>query len=85
MSFFKKRDLSDKSNDGEEAKRIRENDSLSSLSDEVFSDGLNSPVQAKLFFNCLRNIENQVLGTFWILVLFKGSWYFSRGNYQKPY
>ena len=40
MSFFlgsKKRDLSDKSKDGEDSKKVKESDSLSSLPDEVFS------------------------------------------------
>ena len=64
MSFFlgnKKRDLSDKSRNGEDAKKVRENaESIGSLSDEVFSDGLNSPECAKILVNCLRNIENQV-------------------------
>ena len=52
MSFFlenKKRDPSDKSRDGEVSKKLREeSDSLSSLSDEVLADGLNSPELAKL-------------------------------------
>ena len=60
MSFFRRRDNSDKSRDGEDARMSTENESLSSISDEIFSDGLNSPALAKLFFNCLRNIENQV-------------------------
>ena len=64
MSFFlgnKKRDLSDKSRNGEDAKKVKENaESTGSLSDEVFSDGLNSPECAKILVNCLRNIENQV-------------------------
>ena len=50
MSFFlgsKKRDLSDKSKDREDSKKVKESDSLSSLPDKVFSDGLNSP--EKLF------------------------------------
>ena len=63
MSFFlanKKRDLSDKSRDGEDSKKRREqSDSLSSLSDEVFTDGLNSPELAKLLLCSLRNIEAQ--------------------------
>ena len=50
MTFFfgnKKRDLSDKSRDGEDSKKLREqSDSLSSLSDEVFADDLNSPEQS---------------------------------------
>ena len=56
MSFFlgsNKRDLSKKSRDGE-------NSSLSSLPDDVFSDGSNSPELAKLLVNCLKSIENQV-------------------------
>ena len=68
MSFFlgnKKRDLSDKSRDGEDSKKLREqSDSLSSLSDEVFADGLNSPELAKLLVCSLRNIEAQVKDLF---------------------
>ena len=63
MSSFlgsKKRDLSDKSKDGEDSKKVKESDSLSSLPDEVFSDGLNSPELVKLLINCLKSIENQV-------------------------
>ena len=61
MSFFKRKDnSSDRSKDGDDNINIRDSDSLSSLSDDVFSDGLNSPVLAKLFFNCLRSIESQV-------------------------
>ena len=69
MSFFlgrqKKKDLSYKSKDGEDSKKVKENDSLSSLPDEVFSDGLNSPELPKLLVNCLKSIENQ-----------KGAFYF---------
>ena len=63
MNFFlgsKKRDFSYKSKDGEDSKKVKENDSLSSLPDEVFSDGLNSSELAKLLINCLKSIENQV-------------------------
>ena len=63
MSFFlerKKRDLSDNLRDGEDSKKVKESNSLSSLPDEVFSDGLNSPELAKLLVNCLKSIENQV-------------------------
>ena len=57
----KKRDLSDKSRNGEDAKKVKENaESTGSLSDEVFSNGLNSPECAKILLNCVRNIENQV-------------------------
>ena len=56
----KKRDLSDKSRDGEGSKKLKESDSLSSLPDEVLSDGLKSPELAKLLASCLKSIENQV-------------------------
>ena len=56
----KKKDLSDKSRDGEDSKKVKESDILSSLTDEVFSDGLNSPGLAKLLANCLKSIETQV-------------------------
>ena len=67
MSFFlgsKKRDLSNKSKDGEDSKKVKESDSLSPLPDEVFSDGLNSPELAKLLVNCLKSINNQVTELF---------------------
>ena len=68
MSFFlgnKKRELSDKSRDGEGSKYLQEqSDSLSSLSDEVFADGLNSPELAKLLVCSLRNIEVQAKDLF---------------------
>ena len=45
MSFFlgnKKRDLSDNSRNGEDAKKVKESaESTGSLSDEVYSDALN--------------------------------------------
>ena len=56
----KKRDLSDKSKDGEDSKKVKESDSLSCLPDKVFLDDLNSPELAKLLINCLKSIENQV-------------------------
>ena len=61
MSFFegKKRDLSDKSRNGEDTKKIRENSS-NSLSDEIFEDGLNTPECVKIFFNCLKQTESDV-------------------------
>ena len=62
-SFFlgsKKGDLSHKSRDGEDLKKVRGSDSLSSLPDKVFPDCLNSPKLSKLLVNCLKSIENQV-------------------------
>ena len=58
----KKRDLSDKSNDGEDPKKQREgslNDSLNDSSD-VFAEGLKSPECVTILFNCLQNLEKQV-------------------------
>ena len=58
---IKERDLSDKSRNEEDAKKVKENaGSTWSLSVEVFSNGLNSPECAKILANCLWNIENQV-------------------------
>ena len=46
-------------------KKLREqSDSLSSISDEVFADGLNSPELARLLVCLLRNIEAQVKDLF---------------------
>ena len=53
--------MSDKSRNGENVKKIKENaESTGSLSDVVFSNGLNSPERVKILVNCLRNIENHV-------------------------
>ena len=53
--------MSDKSRKGKDGKNIKENsESPGSLSDEVFSDGLNSPECAKVVVQILRNIENLV-------------------------
>ena len=55
MSLFlgsKKRDLSDKSRNGENSKENKENsDSASSLPDDAFSDGFNLPECAKVLIN----------------------------------
>ena len=64
MSFFlenKKTDLGDKSRNREDPKKVKGNaESTGFLSDEVFSDFLNSPECTKILVNCLKNIENQV-------------------------
>ena len=54
----KKRDLSDKSQSGDERKKVRE-ESMSDLPDDVFEDGFNSPGCAKILVNCMRNMENK--------------------------
>ena len=56
----KKRDVSDKSRDEEDLKKVKESDSISFLPHEDFSDGLNSPELAKLLANWLKSIENPV-------------------------
>ena len=66
MSFLgggKKRDLSDgsKSRDGDDSQKVKEQyESINSMPDDVFTDGLSSPNCAKILINCLRNIETQV-------------------------
>ena len=68
MSFFlgdKKRNLSGKSRDGEDSKKLEEqSNSFSSRSDEVFAGGLNSPALVKLLVCLLRNIKAQVKDLF---------------------
>ena len=63
MSFYlgsNRRDFSDKSRDGENWKKVKESNSLSSPPEEVFSNGFNSPELANLLVNFLKCIENQV-------------------------
>ena len=55
-----KRDLRDKSRNGEDAKKVKNAASTGSLSAEIFSDGLNSPECAKILVNCLRNVKNKI-------------------------
>ena len=60
MSFSlgsKKRDLIDKSRNGEDRKNTGNSGSASSLPDYVFSDGFSSPECAKILVNCLKVIE----------------------------
>ena len=68
MVFFlgsNKRELSDKSRNGEDSKKHRENsNSASSLPDDVFSDGFNSPECTKILINCLKSLELQVKDVF---------------------
>ena len=67
MSFFlgsKKRDLSDKSRDGEDSKKVKESHNLSSLLDEVFSDGLNSLELAKFTCKLFKKYREPNKGAF---------------------
>ena len=70
-SYFerKKRDLSDKSNDGDERKKTRESsldlssskvDDDSAEAPEVFSEGLDSPRWAEVLCKCLKDLERKV-------------------------
>ena len=65
----KKRDLSDKSNDGDERKKTRESSldlSASKIDDdsvetsEVFKEGLDSPRCVEVLFKCLKDLEKKV-------------------------
>ena len=58
-SYFgsKKRDLSDKSNDGDEQKKAKERNldlSLNQDDTDVFSEGIDSPRCASILYDCLN-------------------------------
>ena len=58
-SYFgsKKRDLSDKSNDGDEQKKAKERNldlSLNQDDADVFSEGIDSPRCASVLYDCLN-------------------------------
>ena len=60
-SSSEKRDLSDQSCDGEEPKKAREgslNDSSVSL--DVFTEGMKSPECLHILVNCMKNIEAKI-------------------------
>ena len=67
-SYFehKKRDLSNKSTNEEERKKVRENSFDLSLSKEtsddtdVFAEGIESPCCASILYDCLKNLELKV-------------------------
>ena len=57
----KKRDLSDKSSNGEDPKKQREGSLDEQKSpDEVFKDSLDFPDCVKNLFNCMQNIEKKL-------------------------
>ena len=66
MSFFgggKKKDLSDgsKSKDVDDSKKVKEQyDTINSMPDNVFIDGLSLPTCTKMLLNCLKTIETRV-------------------------
>ena len=62
----KKRDLSDKSETGEDTKKVREGSvdcsqisQASDIPDDIFTKSLNSPDCVAIFFNCLKNLESK--------------------------
>ena len=59
-SYFgsEKRDLSDKSNDGDERKKANESNldlSLNQDDTDVFAEGIDSPICASILYDCLKN------------------------------
>ena len=63
----KKRDLSDKSETGEDPKKVREGSldcsqisQTSDIPDDIFNDILNSPDCVAILFNCLKNVESKM-------------------------
>ena len=63
----KKRDLSDKSETGEDPKKVREGSldcsqisQTSDIPDDIFNDILNSPDCVAILFNCLKNLESKM-------------------------
>ena len=54
-SYFrnKKRDVSDKSNDGDERKKAKKSNVA------VFSEGINSPRCASILYDCLENLDKK--------------------------
>ena len=64
-SYFgsQKRDLSDKSNDGDERKKAKEDSldlSLNQDDADVFSEGIDSQRRASILYDCLKNLVKKV-------------------------
>ena len=64
-SYFgsKKRDLSDKSNDGDERKKAKESNldlSLNQDNTDVFTEGIASPKCVSILYDCLKNLDEKV-------------------------
>ena len=71
MEFFqrgkKKCNLSDKSETGEDPKKVGEGSlqcsqiiQASYISDDIFTESLNSPDCVAILFNCLKNLESKM-------------------------
>ena len=63
----KKRDLSDKSETGEDPKKDREGSldcsqiiQTSDIPNDIFTESLNSPGCVAILFNCLKNLESKM-------------------------
>ena len=63
----KKRDSSDKSETGEDPKKVRESSldcsqisQTSDIPDDIFTESLNSPDCVAILFNCLKNLESKM-------------------------
>ena len=63
----KKRDLSDKSETGEDPKKVREGSldcskisQTSDILDDIFTESSNSPDCVVILFNCLKNLESKM-------------------------
>ena len=63
----KKRDLSKKSETGEDPKKVREGSldcsqvsQTSDTPDDIFTERLNSPDCVAILFNCLKNLESKM-------------------------
>ena len=63
----KKRDLNDKSETGEDPKKVREGNldfiqisQASDIPDDIFTESLNSPDYVTLLLNCLKNVETKM-------------------------
>ena len=64
-SYFgsKERDLSNKSNDGDERKKAKESNldlSLNQDDTDVFAEGIDSPRCASILYDCLKNLDKKV-------------------------
>ena len=62
-SGSKKRDLSDKSNDGDERKKAKESNldlSLNQDDTDVFAEGIDSPRCVSILYDCLKNLDKKV-------------------------
>ena len=63
-SYFgsKKRDISDKSNDGDEQKKAKESNldlSLNQDDTDVFAEGIDSPSCVSIMYDCLRKLHKK--------------------------